>query len=792
MSSETIADNGQQSATEKDATEIFLRCTYLSELMSTCIVEDKYKPPVPLVMSIALSQRGKSLAGHAKGNGVALHEAQLAAFLEGTAGDDLLFDPRETNLAALVDNLSHEIKRRKIQYPWIFGRKLYDLVVESTFHGDRDPSHEETIGLLEQLPQGVFQNGPYVVGPYGIFESEQWRILAPAVSVPGYHCDEIDCDRVHAIRLATGENGVTKARASIKRKKAALHSRSSEFIDQVAKFEAQRIPPYSWTRSTGLAPFIFECLTASERQDLMIEVLNLNGFLRHECARVGVSVKDAREFTSTLGDAEYLQILLLAIDSDIHSCLNRLIWNKKILIRDGEIRACHIVRQGFGPLDVRLEASTLGVRYRPATSLLQVRLREIFSACFPQQDGGQQDHLKWILREQEGDTPAARLTNAMSAEQPSALVGKLLASNEASYRHALAELALPSQEFETTSDDDIARLISWHVGFVGSDQSIEMHDLRENLTALKNVIRGIPVGNLGRAEASQVRQLSSDVFVGLEEFLKTTIAFAVWSMLNDHYTDSRGLSYTPDTAYKFFSTWLSGRSTDLGEKELAKFTLGDLLEAFGLLSKHFGELELNNKSLQREASGWPKSSRISGSPFLFPFKSIHPFLDLDNPSRKHIRSLVQSVPASFGEFAVLEVRNGLLHHTAELPDRNKIGGALDAVEARVLELANNGLYPLVFVMASSHSDAYGRKTVTLRSGEDQEVLLVRPSALDLSGFPALSRRQSIVVAARLADIGEPLRFLWNVDSSYGEYWKDFPRRPPLRNSLHRQASSEAR
>lgn len=792
VNSQTVAADTPSVDDNTRTAEAFLRCTYLSELMDDCVVEDKYKPPVPLVAAIALTQRGRTFAGQAKGNGVGLHEAQLAVFLTGTAGDELLFDPLETNLAILAENLSHEIKRRKIQYPWIFGRKLYDLVAGSIFHGDRDLGHEETVGLLEQLPQGVFQNGPYVVGPYGIVESRQWRRMPPTRSVPGYHCDQVDCDSVHAIYLATGESGVSKARTVIRRKKAALHGRNVSLIDQAAEFEARNVSPYSWTCSTGLAPFLFECLTPRERKDLMVEVLNLNGSLRRECRRVGITVKDAEAFVDGLGDAEYLQILLLAIDSDIHSCLNRLIWDKKISIQEGEIRVCRVMSQGFGPLDVRLEASAHGVRYRPNAGLLQVRLREIFNACFPQDDQFLQNHLRWILRGQEGETSASRLTNAMSSERPAILVGRLLASNETSYRRALGELALPSGELETTSDGDIAKLIAWHVGFVGSDPSAEMSELRANLAALKNIVRGIPVGNLGRAEASQVRQLSGDVFVGLEQFLKTTIAFVAWSMMNDHYMDPHGLSYTPVTAAEFLAKWLTGRNSQLGSKDLDKFVLGELLESFGILSKHLGELERTSREWRRESDDWPKSSRILGNPFIFPFRYVYPYLDLDNASRNHIQSLVQSVPSSFSASDVLAVRNGLLHHTTELPDRNKIGHALDAVEARVSELANNGLYPLVYVMASSQSDSFGRKKVTLRSAEGQDVVLVRPSALDLSGFPALGRRQSVVIAARLSDIGEPLRFLWNVDSPYREYWRDFPRRPPPRNSLHGVSRSDIR
>lgn len=50
--------------------EALLRSYYLAEFLSECFVEDKYKPPPSIATLIVLTSKGKTLAGHGKGDGV--------------------------------------------------------------------------------------------------------------------------------------------------------------------------------------------------------------------------------------------------------------------------------------------------------------------------------------------------------------------------------------------------------------------------------------------------------------------------------------------------------------------------------------------------------------------------------------------------------------------------------------------------------------------------------------------------------------------------------------------------
>ena len=781
MSSATAASD---EATEDALVEALLRCYYLADFLSECFVEDKYKPPPSIATLITLTSKGKTLAGHGKGDGVSPFEAHLATFLTMWAGDELLIAPEKTQLEGLRDLISGEIKRGKIKYPWIYGRNLYDAVAESTFHGDAHPSYEETFQLLEKLPSGVFQLGPYVCGPYGLIESEHWRLISPNLVVPGFHCDEVDCHRIHGVHLTPGENGVAKARSVIRRRIAKLHTQDVKYTDAVIRFQAKKMPPFSWADSRSLPFFLFDCFDDSDVRALLVRLINGPGSkLRRRCAELELTVQSAEKFAAGLSNAEVLQILLLASDSDIHRTLNEMIWAGKVQVPEGEIRTTQILSAGTGPLDVRMEASHLGVRYTPGAALAQVRIRRIINRCYPFSNSERQERLTWLLREIDGETPAGKLEHALTNDDPLGTIRRLLASDEQSYRITLRELSIPDDAHLNSSDDEIARLISWHIGFTLAEGSTELSKLLHDLATLKRIIRGLPEGRLGPAALSQIRQLSSDLFVNLEEVLKHAVTFICYTLLHDHFEDGYRLEYSRNRATEFFTSWLDTQTMNASGKTFDKFALGDLMECFGTLGKHLSKIGEKPGDFLRPTESLPRSFRlVDDNPFTFPFRHTHPFLDLDQRSREHLVRLVAAVASSFSSDKVLEVRNGLMHHTPNVPDSTVIGDALNSIEARITELASNGLYPLVYRIASSESDSYGRRRVLLTSADGPEVTLVRPNGLDRTGFPRLGAAQSVVVGSRLGDAGEPLRFTWKVDSTYQNRWSDFPKRPPVRNA----------
>ncbi|MEU4762637.1 hypothetical protein AB0H12_05245 [Actinosynnema sp. NPDC023794] len=764
--------------------ESLLRCYYLADFLGSCIVDDKYKPPVTLSASIKLSTKGRTLANQAKGEGISLMEGELAAYMTMWAGDELLIDANETEIDSLRSAISSEIKRSKIRFPWIYGRKLYDAVSSSSFHGSAHPSHEDTLRLLDRLPLGVFQIGPYVAGPYGLVESKQWRIIRPRIVVPSYHCDDIECDRVHSVHLSTADSGVSKAIGKLRSKVAKLHKVNVEYREAVLEVQSKHIPPFSWFNNSDLPFFLFECLTIDEIRKLLVRLLDApGGHLRAECLKLGEVVKDAGTFAGQLSEGQLLQVILLAGDSEVHETLNRMVWSSDIEVARAEIRYARIVAEAPSGLSGRMQISHLGVRHAPSVRLAPVRLRKLISECFPENDQMAEKRLGWLLREYEGESPGAKLTSALNLEEPASLVNKLIVRDEKSYRVALLSLGLPIDVFANASDEEIARLIAWHVGFVSVDNSVELQHLNDRVAALKKLISSIPPAFIDRTDANEIRALSINLFVGLEEILKRALCFIVWAMLRDYRGNSYVLDYSQARAQDYFQSWILEQQGGLKVERFEKWSLGDILEGYGIVAKVLKKLESERVVHLRPESEWPRSARYGANPFVFPFQHKFPFLDLDAQSRNFITEATQRIASSLSESGVLDVRNGYSHHTDEVPDTGKIGVALDAIDGRVAELVASGLYPSVYVMDSSNEDNTGRRRVTLRSASGAKVVLTRPSAIDLFGFPVLNRPQVIVPRAKVAESGEPLRFLFRVDSAYDVDWEDFPKRPVKSNGF---------
>lgn len=764
---------------DADDAEALFRAYCLGDFLSDCIVENDYRPPVTLTSTLYLTARGSRLAGQIKGNGVELREAQLAAFLHPWAGDEILIDVGAMDLESLRLNISSEIRRKKIRYPWIYGRQMYDLIADSAFHGASRPTYDEAMRLLDALPQGVFQSGPYISGPYGLIEGREWRLIGPARTVPGYHCNEIDCTLIHLIALETGHIKVAAASKSLREKVSKLHAVNTEAVAATEEVVSNRIRPFNWRRGNYTLPhFLGDCLTLANLRALVVNLLNSKGGkLREECtAKLGVEIKSAPDFVSGIDLAELMQIILLATDDEVHQALNLLIWAEEIRIPTGEIRRSKIAPQGVGYLGMRLEASSLGVRHAPSSSYLFVRLQAIIRKAFPEDDKIAQQRLSWLLRSYDGETPDAKLHLALADGDPKALIERLLVADRAACATAFSELGLPMDCFQSASDAEITQVLTWHLGFNPYDDAEGAASVNEAASKLRKIVQSLPASHLDRADEERIRSVAGNLFPALEKLLKRTLSFTAWVLLNDHYKTTYEMQYSVGAAEHFLDQWLSEKP---GLPKLSsEATLAEILSCIGALSKDLSQIYARREDHRRPFREYPRIVRDKSSSFRFPFVHTKPFLDLAGSSRQGIESVLRNVVSKLMAVKAPEVRNGLLHDKKEMPSKGQIEEACSAVHAVMSEIVAYGLLPTVFVLSTTQGDTYGRRRLTFRADEASEVVLIRPSQYHLAGFPSITAPQIIVTGARLETSGEPLRFRMRHDSEFQFMWSDYPKRAP--------------
>jgi hypothetical protein len=107
--------------------------------------------------SLKLTQAGDSFRQLLTKKSIKYPDARFMCYLR-MLSVDLLVDPVETDRDSLIAAVSRQVTNREMHFPYVYGRELYDKL-----YGMPLPEHrtvlrdEETMEVLNNLPQGVFQ-----------------------------------------------------------------------------------------------------------------------------------------------------------------------------------------------------------------------------------------------------------------------------------------------------------------------------------------------------------------------------------------------------------------------------------------------------------------------------------------------------------------------------------------------------------------------------------------------------------------------------------------------------------
>jgi hypothetical protein len=109
----------------------FIDTLDLITLLRHCIIDARYKVSDAMNNSIVLSDYGASIQRklNQRENSVNPKDARLACFLE-IAHDEPMMNVEKTNIEALRNEVSRQIREGLIKYPLVFGRELYDRAAD--------------------------------------------------------------------------------------------------------------------------------------------------------------------------------------------------------------------------------------------------------------------------------------------------------------------------------------------------------------------------------------------------------------------------------------------------------------------------------------------------------------------------------------------------------------------------------------------------------------------------------------------------------------------------------------
>lgn len=141
---------------DKEWRDRFLDLRTLVHILAHSIIPSDFKASDELNRAIVLSDSGKKLRHQLVANeSVETKDANLLCLLTLTHVDPLI-DIERIDMGKLVDAVSEMVREKRILYPMIFGRGLYDEAVRLFPEERYELKHGDTMRLLQDKPQGIY------------------------------------------------------------------------------------------------------------------------------------------------------------------------------------------------------------------------------------------------------------------------------------------------------------------------------------------------------------------------------------------------------------------------------------------------------------------------------------------------------------------------------------------------------------------------------------------------------------------------------------------------------------
>ena len=762
--------------------ERFLDLRTLVHILTHSIIPSDFKASDELNRAIILSESGRKLRHQLVANeSVETKDANLLCLLSLTHVEPLI-DLDRIEMANLVEAVSEMIREKRILYPMIFGRDLYDDAVVLIPEERRELKYGETMRLLQEKSQGVFHDGRYLLGPFGLHRLAFERDLHPSTAIPLQHCSDISCAAIHRVELSTSrEAGVNHHRPAVSRVLRQFAQEPSDWSGFASDLIGERYNPYEINDSSTLPYLLGDGLSDGELRKLLKRVWDTtDGRTRRWASTFGLE-GDIAKWSTDLDRASLLNVLLTETDEFLVEALDATVRDGDISVPDGEVRkpvVNHRARSGAWGL--RSELSSMGYRIMPGSSTVTLlRLTSLARSLFDATSPNEMNDLTWLLRGQPGSTAEERLESFLRTASPREILDTLVLSREANAKKAAEVLGLALGG----DDDNFLDAMLWKLGFVPNRRP----DIRDNywsnhIKLEKFVVTALAVTDPGEEE---LRAVASNYFVALERHLFDSLTFATWALLTDHSTSGRPFEFHLQTARQFTIETLNDsveRKEGVERNDLSDSpVLAQLVQGFLRLSNHLEDLRGREAEFLRQPDDYPRFVKQTDLQ-RFPFTHTIPYLDLTASSQVTLRETLREVSTRLNDSGILSARNGLLHADGKkrTPTTTEVNSALDRAREVLRSLEEIGCVRATFEVVSSETDQWGRGSTLLRAN-GTDIRVSGPSSYELLGMPSLHHKVYLMQGAIFAAPNEMLRFREGFDSEYADYWRDFVRRPEPAN-----------
>ncbi len=778
---------------DRDWQARYARILDLIEILGDCIISDTYTISDALNDSVFLTPAGASIRDKlVTKSDVNAKDAKLMCAL--TVGHTELFiDVDKTDPARLANAVGAEFEKKRIRFPFIFGRALYDRYSE--MHDDEKQSltNEETLQLIDPLPAGVFQYGRYTLGPFGLQEAPTSRSLQSTRQVPAYHCSQSACRRIHSVLLETSHSApINSDREKLNTLLRSRSEESAEWWPFAAEVSGLADAQYGDQATGTLIPLIGDCLDIDELRALLAELLDAgtSGELRR-AVEPFLKVESAADAVAGLDRASLLQLALFAQERHITASLDKLVRRDVIHVPKGEVRRAVTTSMIVsGAFRLRGELGSLGVRFEaedPGFALL--RERRLLARLYPRDSDTDVEELEWQLRGVDVDDLEERLDHFFQGTDPRRALERMVLARKTNLIAACDEVGL--EDYSELDDQALVDTVLWKLGFAVSedaDPHAAFWARHEQLWALTQS------SDIGASE--RFLESATPYFSQLEGILLESLAFTAWALISDHTTADNPFSYDDDDdrgaglqLMESIAQSPAGTAAYTG----SRVDLTNLISGFSALGNHLAKCAKAPQPYARPPAEFPDyDGKTSIKVFLL--RSTMPFLDLTAPSQQRVTAGLREITRLLTSADVSAVRNDYVHYRRNGPDISKIESALEATRRAVTRIETLGFCRLLFTPVRVTRDSWGRSLHEFAGPRSYEHTFSRPSRFDWMGLPRLAEPAYLVRAASIGEPTEVLRFTPRHRSAYSELWAGYPvrrRRPRTSASDQTQAHDGA-
>lgn len=750
------------------------------------LLRDAIYPASPLVPGLAevikLTSRGEQCKQALQAQFPDLGDEELTHVLFAYfAHHSPLVDTAGSDISGVAQVLSRAVQRRQVLFPFIYFRTLYELAHDTLEDVPARLPPSDTISLLAASPQGVFQIGNYITGPFGVLEGEHDRYLPPTRSAGLSHCTDPACGRAHIVALESTTSTVTEAFAWLGELLTKAAGWADDWDDFLWRAVGETERWHSDFSARGISAALGNAFSESELCVLLKQVLREHPALRLPLRQLEKATGEKfrgseQELSAGLSRAEILQLLLLASDELLAASIDKAVGTGDILVPATEVRQAEQRPTAF--LGQRPEVSSLGIRFVGDKELPPSRLRRLIEILGTSE--GSPEDLEWHLMDVGGTDLQRKLTTVVFESDPAELVEAFAIRGRREYETTVDYLRYGYFPRPTSSDAKriLVQRILWKLGFNVTVHP-PLHATFDRLgPALAEVVMRRGVDTHGAQQ--DVRSVAVNYFVCLEEILEDALIFTLWSLMNDHYAQTRRtrFRYNRSSSLLYASSFLNGRRLTATQSLTFSASGGNTLFPLVEGLRHAGHilddcLTGGNTGLRR-SDALPTFHALSGV-MRVPFTFRHPILDVDDAAAQELLQAVEAVPRRLNGANTLGVRNRVPHAGREFPTPDELLAVVDAATEAVENLRSAGLVPLVRYPAGSQSDQYQREQIVLEDYQGREWKMFLTKELRGAGMPPPTDPQVVLSAARLREADDVLRFWVEEESEYVRMWRGYPR-----------------